>query len=530
MDGVAFPLARRLATPQNRFRAAGFSWDNVSVSVLNIARKSSFGWIAAALLLVSFSVAQAAKPASVPPAPQGREALDAGLAAAQNGDAAQAVRLCEKAYRSVAHPDALYCLGLAAQADGKAVAAADLFRRYLDSVGGQTDEQIKRTIAQHTGKLALTVSEVRLTAPDGAFVLVDKLLVGRTPLPGPLLLEGGSHRFAIELPTGGFESDALSIAEGRAAQLNLTPGTKGVAVAVMSLAPASILVLSPTSLAKPWATQIRQAVSDALVKEQAALISEERLSILLQKQSPDCLSLPGCPELIADKAGARSVLRVTAQGSPDGSSAVSFQVSVHDVATGQLAGSTEVRCESCSTDSLLQKLGESVQRLIAEANNRPRGMIAVIGTPAGARVRIDGQAAGVVPFERMSFAGEHVVSVEQDGFEPHVRNVLVVFGQTAALNVNLLRGKASPGGGRPRWRIAVGSVALALGVVSAGFGISALTVNGACENGLMPADGQQCARIYDSTTLGGGLLGVGIGLTVGGVLLIAWPPPAQSNP
>ena len=97
-------MFQRRLPKHNRFPAAGFSWDNVSVSVLKVTRKSSVGWIAAALLLVSFSVAQAAKPASVPPAPQGREALDAGLAAAQSGDAAQAVRLCEKAYRSVAHP------------------------------------------------------------------------------------------------------------------------------------------------------------------------------------------------------------------------------------------------------------------------------------------------------------------------------------------------------------------------------------------------------------------------------------------
>ena len=129
----------------------------------------------------------------------------------------------------------------------------------------------------------------------------------------------------------------------------------------------------------------------------------------------------------------------------------------------------------------------------------------------------------------MSFAGEHVVTVEKDGYDPHVRNVLVVFGQTAALNVNLQRGTSSPSGRRPRWRIAVGSVALALGVVSASFGISALTVSGACENGIMPSEGQQCARIYNSTALGGGLLGAGLALSVGGVLLIAWPPAAQSS-
>ena len=93
------------------------------------------------------------------------------------------------------------------------------------------------------------------------------------------------------------------------------------------------------------------------------------------------------------------MLRVTALGSPDGTSSTSFQASVHDVATGQLAGNSEVRCETCSVDSLLEKLRESIQRLIVEANNRPRGMIAITGTPSGARVHIDGQVVGTVPFE-----------------------------------------------------------------------------------------------------------------------------------
>lgn len=493
--------------------------------------KASFawllGWFVATLIALGVGPVGAAKSA---PTVQGREAVDAGLAAIQAGDAAQAAKLCEKGYRSAALPDALYCLGLVAQADKKTVRAADLFRRYLDLSGGQVDETSKRTISQHAATLSVAVSEVRLTAPDGALVFVDKALVGRTPLPGPLLLEAGSHRFGLELPNGTFESDGLTVVEGRAAQLNLTPGSSGVAVAVMSLAPASILVLSPANLAKPWATQIRQAIADAMGKEQASLISEERLTVLLQTHPPECLSQPGCPELVADKAGARSVLRVSVQGSLDGSASTSFQVLIHDIATGQTAASTEVRCEACSSVALLQKLAEAVQRMIVEANNRPRGMIAVTGAPAGARVRVDGQTAGVLPFERMSFAGEHVITVEKEGYDSHVRNLLVVFGQTASVNVDLQRGKAVPGGGRPRWRLALGSVALAVGVVAAGFGISALTVNGACENGLMPPDGQQCSRIYGSAALGGGLLGAGLALSAGGIALIAWPASATSRP
>ena len=83
----------------------------------------------------------------------------------------------------------------------------------------------------------------------------------------------------------------------------------------------------------------------------------------------------------------------------------------------------------------------------------------------------------------MSFAGEHVVSVEKTGSS---RTCAMCWSCLARPqpNVNLLResplGGGRPGGGLPWAVLRWGSV------VSAGFGISALTVNGACENGLLP--------------------------------------------
>lgn len=76
--------------------------------------------------------------------------------------------------------------------------------------------------------------------------------------------------------------------------------------------------------------------------------------------------------------------------------------------------------------------------------------------------------------------------------------------------------------GRPRWRLIVGGVSLGAGLLLAGFGASALAVNGRCIDAPMfPA--QTCDNVYTSGGIGGALVGVGAAAVVGGVVLIVLP-------
>jgi tetratricopeptide (TPR) repeat protein len=80
------------------------------------------------------------------------------------------------------------------------------------------------------------------------------------------------------------------------------------------------------------------------------------------------------------------------------------------------------------------------------------------------------------------------------------------------------------GPARPVWRLVTGGVALGGGLVIAGFGVSALSVNGACARTQPPLpERPECAEIYDTSTVGGALLGAGLPLAVAGALLIALP-------
>ena len=82
-------------------------------------------------------------------------------------DARQYVRArqsFERLYRNRATPDALFQLGRIAQAEGKDVLAADLFRRYRELVGGLLDPANKAVIDSHLAALKQPATEVRIVA------------------------------------------------------------------------------------------------------------------------------------------------------------------------------------------------------------------------------------------------------------------------------------------------------------------------------------------------------------------------------
>lgn len=451
----------------------------------------------------------------------------------------RARQLLERAYRILPLPEILLQLGKIAQAEGQGVAAADLFRRYLDSVQDLADAATKTAIAQHWASLKEPISEVQVTAPEGSLFLVDGRLVGRTPFSGPLLLSPGPRRFAIE--TGGkkYESDSLSVPAGRPAHVNLTPGAKGTAITVLSLTPTALLSLTVATAApgpekdKTWASSLRRAIAGAVEREQSVLISEERLAPLLRSQPGDCLTQPQCQERLAAKAEARSILRVVVSGDAKGtSSSFQFSVAVFDLATGQTAASTEVRCAACGQSAALGQLSEAVRRMMAQANSRPRGFIAVASTPAKADVLLDGRSVGKTPLERMSFVGSHSITITRSGYTSHEAQLDVVLGQTTRVQAELGRLARGAGGKRPLWRLIVGGVALGGGVLAAGFGISGLAFYGQCGDSTPPPDGLQCQTVYLTRVIGGSLLGGGLALSLAGAVLLAVPPSpnARSTP
>lgn len=70
---------------------------------------------------------------------------------------------------------------------------------------------------------------------------------------------------------------------------------------------------------------------------------------------------------------------------------------------------------------------------------------------------------------------------------------------------------------------------MGVGMLLLGVGGSALAANGTCVPPLQPP-ALVCRETIQSSTLGGSLLGVGLGLSIGGVVMIAIPPRGVGSP
>ncbi|WP_053236502.1 PEGA domain-containing protein [Sandaracinus amylolyticus] len=93
------------------------------------------------------------------------------------------------------------------------------------------------------------------------------------------------------------------------------------------------------------------------------------------------------------------------------------------------------------------------------------GRVRVIGNVRGARVRVDGELVGTVPFEGQVPAGEHVLRVESDGMKAFEQRIAVARGQLTPVRVRL-RPDVGRGGA---WVASTFAVLLAGGGVALAF-------------------------------------------------------------
>ncbi len=461
-----------------------------------------------------------------------------GLRALDARQYSRARQSFERLYRNSAIPDALFQLGRVAQAEGRDVLAADLFRRYRELVGGQLDPANRSVIDNHLGALKQPATEVRIVAPDGDFLSVDSQLIGRSPLIGTVLIAPGRHRFAIDSNESRFESDVLNIPEGRPAQVNLSYGNRGAAVAVLSLPPAAMLAFTSTaSLDAVTTDSIRRSIGSAMAKEQTILVSADKARTLWANESVDCVDRPDCLDRVAERAEARSVaivrLQKTEQRSNPVQSLLGAQVVIRDVATKQTATEALFACDGCSGTQIVDRFSQTVGQLIATANNRPRTMLTVKTEPSGAAIFVDGQRIGESPMEQMSFAGVHTVKATKEGFVSASQTLELQLNQANSIDIKLstqttqttqtMQTTQTVASSRPAWRLTLGGILIGGGLLTAALGVSALSVNGACDETLPTVNGVPCPMIYFTNGVGGGLLGGGLALASTGAVLMALP-------
>ena len=236
-------------------------------------------------------------------------------------------------------------------------------------------------------------TELTVSGPPGALLRVDDKPVGRLPLEAPFFLAAGPHRFQLERQGRRYESDVLPIPQGRVAELSLTPGNQGTAIAVLSLTPMVLLAIRGGSLDDGQQQALRAAVHEGARAEHWVLVPPETLAAVARSQAPDCLTRPECQLPFAAAAEARQVLRLELPGAPPPSppdpAAPCLRGELLDVKTGQSALRGE---QVCGTDA--EPLGEAAllltRRLLSGAAKLGRGIVMVSSQPDAAQVFIDG--------------------------------------------------------------------------------------------------------------------------------------------
>ncbi len=470
-----------------------------------------------------------AQASPVPLTPAARKLVDEGVAALSAGRPADALSRIEQAYRLSPAPELLQKLGQVAQAQGRMVQAADLYRRTLQEAGAELSPQAQQELrdfimrpfdsapqaprfsdreAPQAPRFIDTTDEVAVFGEDGALVLLDGRVVGSLPLSLPLLVSAGSHKLRLEKGKRRVEAQVKLLAN-RPMQVRFTLVPP---LAVATPTAAAVFLVDSGTVSEALVLRLLRAASQAAAEERILLLPRDKLAAILGA-SPElagCIdstqraipTLP-CQEKLAARVEAQYVitLKIEAQlagdegkgaqkKGPEGLGRWAFSARLYDVRVGAEAAAGQKGCEGCGVERAALALGQVIGKMAQEGTTRPRGTLEVASTPPGAAVTVDGRQVGAAPAHADAFAGPHEVAVVLAGHAPYRTRATVTDGETTQVQAHLTKlatplsvppvakpvAKITPQGAQPIYKKAwfwgtVGGVALLGAGLATGLGL-----------------------------------------------------------
>lgn len=154
--------------------------------------------------------------------PDARELFLRGQAAYERGDYEDAVAAWEAGYALDPRPLLQYNLGQAYERLGELPKAVGAFEAYLEHASPSDPNQQRAraqlaAIRERLGRTSIVVAG----GPEGATILIDGEDHGRTPRPDPIAVSPGSHQVEIVLEGYRPFEAAVSVAAGRAVDVNV---------------------------------------------------------------------------------------------------------------------------------------------------------------------------------------------------------------------------------------------------------------------------------------------------------------------
>lgn len=482
--------------------------------------------------------------------------LREGMAALQASRFADASRLLGAAYAAAPSPQGLYQLGLLALAEKRDLDAHDLMRRFLadpdldrESEGASASGSASGSVSgSASGSAAAELKEaervlglprppagtLNILGERGTRVFVDGRLVGVLPLSLPLLLSPVEHKLALELGQKRVE-DQVQIPAGRLGELRSDVSSRAL---LLSTLPGVLFVADFHNVPPELRARLQQAVEKALLSRRLSPLGSDLAIALLPaaaRKLADCVQDISCQVDLAKQVEAEAVLHVKTEIEKG---ALRLQVALIDIVVSEPAASDELRIENFAPEQAGAGLLGLVSRVYEKGSGRPRAELVLTCDPDRAELQIDGKVVTPCSHKRAVFAGEHHIVVRLPGYQTDDQRLQLRDAEQRSLTVRLLEPEPAPAPllpppphipkrqPRPAWRLALGGVALAGGLVSAGFGAAMISIDGQC---VRPpdSDGGACERQYVTRAPGGVTLGLGLGVAIAGAVLIGLPGPMK---
>jgi hypothetical protein len=247
---------------------------------------------------------------------------------------------------------------------------------------------------------------------------------------------------------------------------------------------------------------------------------EHRLRPAFEHPEIELLS-PALPELesCSDEPCLRSLARehgashvVRAQVLADGRDYIA-QLEVMNLDRELPASTIDASCQICGLaefDDRLAARAVAARELILAT---PRvGRLLIVGRPTDARVRVDGQLRGRLPFSEELPVGQHELIVIADGHFRQVVPVETLAGVEQRLEVALAPKPI------PQWQRSVGWTTLGIGIGSLATGTVLIGVHGQPATLRCESDGSEVVDADGDCRWLRRTLGAGVGLTVMGIV------------
>lgn len=358
--------------------------------------------------------------------------LQAAKKAYDRNGLSESYQYLEEAYRLRSDPEMLFLLGRLAYAERRGIEAHDLLRRYKLGAKEPSIEALS-VVAKILNEPQPPAGELLFVAETDSLLLVDERIVGTLPLPAPLLLSAGPHQVVLEL-AGRRKQQDVDVQSGSTWLLRSKPDSDDL---TLLAAPSVVLLPHHRGVEAEAQQTIEQAVEKA-AQTSGHVLKTKTAALATAPQLAACLDSLLCQEDLGRHNQAEYVVLLHAEHSGvKEPSDWRLHVSLVDVAVGDHAANSTVRCTQCPAEKAAQQVGQMVSQLLATAEDRQRGQLQVRSTPSRAEVFAGDRKLGITPLSRPVWATRLALQVRYPGLPVYAGEVLIERDRTVSLSVDL---------------------------------------------------------------------------------------------